>query len=267
MASLLLNDYESIHWVSNKFKKATHSILCVFYGVNERELIMTPYEATLAKKLRQAVDLKHSLLIWRQLTGQDAFSEELILQAIVQRIKVVDQQFDSQLQRYQESSAERKRLACESEDSIKRLTERVWKDIYCQLASNTVVADVVKELYQKIQRFPLPAFPTNRQKPLLYKDVHLHEDSYTFLGQYFCWFIDWLSIVDFTPIRLPYTPQELSIKATHYVTLTQQVRKEADTLQAIQLTKTQLYKQLNQAMKAARKRMQMDKGEIRRFAS
>lgn len=216
---------------------------------------MTPYEGALTKKLTQAIELSDNLSRWVNTFGGDAPPEMPILQALIQRVETTNQQFENQLTLYRALAEKRRQVAQESDDSIKRLNDHLWEDVGYQFKGGTVANDLIKVLYQKIHRLPLPPFPVNRRKPVLCNEVRLHEDSYALLGQYFSWLIDLLQLVRFTTIRPPYCLNELREQATQFVVLTQQVTRESETLRNLQLTQNLLYKQLNQAMSAVRGRL------------
>ncbi|WP_420148983.1 hypothetical protein [Spirosoma sp.] len=223
---------------------------------------MTPYEASLRKKLTQAITLNSALSKWRTVTGYDSVSEESILQTLIQQIEAVNQQFDNQLQQYQALSERRHHLAAESDDCVKKITCRLWEDIGSQFRGGTVANDLLKILCQKILRFPLPGFPVSKRNPLQYKTVRLYEDSFALLGQYFGWLIDLLSVVNFDPVRPPHCLDELRNRAAQFNTLSQQLMQEAEELRNLQLKQDQLYKQLNQAMRIAKGRLVVYKREI-----
>lgn len=216
---------------------------------------MTPYEASLRKKLTQAIELKYALEKWREKAGYKSVSEESILQTLIQQIEIVNQQFDDQLQHYEKLSEQRRQLAIGSEDCIKSLTNQLWEDIGYQFRPGTVANDLLKILCQKIQRFPLPEFPISRRNPLDYKTVRLYEDSFALVGQYFGWLVDLLKIVTFTPIRPSYCLDEFRNRVLQYNELTKQVSQEAEMLRGQQLTKDQIYKQLNQTIRATKGRL------------
>ncbi|MBD2756742.1 hypothetical protein [Spirosoma validum] len=224
---------------------------------------MTPYEVSLRKKLSQAAELSCTLSNWKKMAGYDSVSEESILQALIQQIETTSQHFDDQLERYRNLSEKRRRLASESDDCIKKLTDRLWEDISYQFRGGTVANDLLKILCQKIHRFPLPDFPVSRRNPLHYKTVRLHEDSYALFGQYFGWLVDLLLVVKFTPVRPPHCLEKLSEQAAQFNVLTQQVMLEAETLRKLQLTKDQLYRQLYQSVRTAKGRLLLYKRETR----
>ncbi|GAB4023238.1 hypothetical protein [Spirosoma koreense] len=214
---------------------------------------MTPYECVQAKKLNQAIELAQSLANWRKRTGVDSFPEEALLQALIQRIEHTNGQFDRQLRHYQALAERRKQCVLAPDDSIRHTTSRLWEAIDRQFETGTVTHDLLRVLSQKIQRFPLPDFPVSRRKPVQGKDIHLYEDSYTLLGQYFSWLVELLQLVDFRPDRPTYYLHELSNQANAYNELTRQVGQEAITLRNLELTTTYLHKQLNQTVRAARR--------------
>lgn len=224
---------------------------------------MTPYEVSQRKKLSQATELTCALSNWRKMAGYDSGSEESILQTLIQQIETTNQHFDEQLERYRSLAEKRRQLASESDDCIKKLTDRLWEDISYQFRGGTVANDLLKILCQKIHRFPLPDFPVSNRNPLHYKTVRLHEDSFALLSQYFGWLVDLLLVVKFTPIRPFHCLEKLSEHATQFNTLTQQGIHEAETLRKLQLTKDQLYKQLYQAVRTAKGRLLLYKRETR----
>ncbi|MVM29239.1 hypothetical protein GO755_04280 [Spirosoma sp. HMF4905] len=225
---------------------------------------MTPYESALSKKLSQAIELSSSLTKWANATGNDFPPEESILQALIQHIQFANRQFEEQWQRYWELCEKRRQLAHESEDGIKPINERLWDDIGYQFKGGTVANDLIKILYLKIHRLQLPVFPANRRKPVLYKDLRLHEDSYALLGQYFSWLLDLLQIVDFIPVNPSYCLKEFREQARQFNVLTQEVTQEAEILRTIQLTQSHLYKQLNQVMNTVRGRLLTYKRDTKR---
>jgi hypothetical protein len=226
---------------------------------------MTPYEGALAKKLTQATELSDNLLRWVKTTGRSSPPEEPILRSLIQQIEQTNRQYNRQLHWYEELTDKRNRLVQESENGIKSLTDRLWEDSCYQFKSGMVANDLIKVLYYKIHRLPLPAFPVNRRRPVLCKEVRLYEDSYALLGQYFGWLIDLLQLVNFTPIRPPYCLKSLRQQANQFNLLTVQVAKESETMRNLQLTQHQLYKQLNQAMGAVRGRLLTYKREARQI--
>lgn len=230
---------------------------------SKNRCFMTPYEGALTKKLTQAIELNDNLSKWVKTIGRPEPPEESILYGLIQRIEQTNQQFDRQLCRYGELTDQRSRFAQESENGIKFLTNRLWEDSNYQFKSGTVANDLIKILYQKIYRLPLPSFPVNRRRPVLCKEVRLYEDSYALLGQYFGWLVDLLQLVDFTPIRPPYCLKELRQQAEQFNQLTGRIAIESETLRNLQSTQHQLYKQLNQAMGAVRGRLLAYKREAR----
>lgn len=229
-------------------------------------LCMTPYEGSLTKKLTQAIELRTNLAKWTNATGNHVPPEEPLLRALIQRIEAINQQFDEQWQLYWELSEQRRQLALESGTGIKLLNERLWEEIGPQFGG-TVVNDLIKELYLKIHRLPLPRFPLNRRKPLIYKELRLHEDSYALLGQYFYWLLDLLHTVNVTPLTQAFCLKELRENAHQFIQLTQVVNQESDVLRNIQLTQSQLYRQLNQVMSATRGRLLIYKLDAKRAST
>ncbi|QDK82584.1 hypothetical protein EXU85_29830 [Spirosoma sp. KCTC 42546] len=225
---------------------------------------MTPYEGSLTKKLTQAIELRASLTKWIAVSGNDVPPEEPVLQALIQRIEAINTQFDEQWQLYWELSEKRRLITQDSRTGIKPQNERLWEEIGHQFKGGTVGNDLIKVLYLKIHHLQLPRFPANRRKPLLYKDLRLHEDSYALLGQYFCWLLDLLQIIGFTPLSQAYCLKELREQVRQFTRLTQEVTQEAETLRNLQLTQHQLYRQLNQVMSAARGRLLTYKREAKR---
>jgi hypothetical protein len=231
--------------------------------VRENSFI-TPYEGALVKKLIQAIDLNTSLAKWVDAAGTDFPPEAPVLQALIQRIELTNQQFDEQWYRYWELCEKRRQFVNEPEDGIKLINERLWEDISYQFKGGTVANDLLKVLYLKIHRLQLPSFPANRRKPVIYKDLRLHEDSYALLGQYFSWLLDLLQIVSFRP-KTPFCClEEYRERACQFNRLTQEVTQAAEVLRTIQLTQHQLYRQLNQVMTAARGRLLAYKREAKR---
>lgn len=227
---------------------------------------MFTYESTLTKKLTQAIELRDDLTQWAKDIGYDKAPEELVLQTLVEKIDAAHQRFDSRVEQYWELSEKRIQLASGTEHAIKPLVTIMWRDIVCQFRDGTVANDLLKILCQKIQKFTLPPFPINRKKLAFPKEVRLYEDSYTLLGQYFGWLIDLLHSVQFTPNRTPFTLIELKEQALQFNALTQQGMYKADMLREIQLTQNQSYKQLDQAIQAARGRMLIYRRVAKRIA-
>ncbi|GAB4025435.1 hypothetical protein [Spirosoma koreense] len=228
---------------------------------------MTPYEASLERKLSKAVELSSTLSAWCQRVGFGASAEEAILVKLIQQIDSTNRLFEDQLQRYEALAEKRQRMAEASESGLKLLTRHLWEDAGYQFRTGTVANDLLKILCQKILRFALPAFPVSRRAPLLCKTVRLYEDSYDLLGQYFSWLIDLLEVVRFAPVRPPYRLAELRDWARQYHTLSVQIRQEAELLRNHQLTKDQLYKQLNQTMRTAKGRLLIYKRDSRQMAA
>lgn len=224
---------------------------------------MTPYEGLLTKKLAQAVELGSSLRKWANASGNGSPPEEPVLLALIQRIELANQQFDDQWYRYWEICEKRRQLAYDAERGIKSINERLWEDTGYQFKGGTVANDLIKILYLKIHRLAIPTFPATRRKPVLYKDLRLHEDSYALLGQYFNWLLDLLQIVNFIPVISPYCLKDYREQACQFNTLTQEVSQEAEALRNSQLTQSQLYKQLNQVMSAVRGRLLTYKREAK----
>lgn len=228
--------------------------------------MMTPYEGALHKKWSEAVDLRQHLLNGRLTTGEAPAPEEQLLETLIQQINCTNQSFIGQLQRYQELTELRHQLAVGADASVRQLTGQLWNDIGYQFREGTVANDMLKVLCQKIHRFPLPSFPICRRKPLIHKAIYLYEDSYTQLGQYFNWLVELLKVIRFTPIRPHWGLHELQTIARQYDALNQRVRQEAETVQTLQQTQVFQYKQLAQAMKAARGRLLVQKRQSRRHA-
>ncbi|GAB4042363.1 hypothetical protein [Spirosoma litoris] len=224
---------------------------------------MTPYESALTKKLTQAIELNSRLTGWVKGDDNDFPPEAPVLQTVIQRIETTNRQLDEQWHRYWELCEQRRQLAYESEGAIKPLNEQLWTDIGYQFKGGTVANDLLKVLYLKIHRLPLPRFPANRRKPVHYKDLRVHEDSYALLGQYFSWLIDLLQIVDFMPITSAYCLAAFREQARQFNMMTQEVTQEAEKLRNMQLTQSHLYKQLNQVMTAARGRLLVYKRETK----
>jgi len=216
---------------------------------------MTPYEGVLTKKLAQAIELGANLTRWVNATGNEFPPEEPVLQALIQRIESTNKLFDEQWHRYWDLSEKRRRFVHEPEGGIKSINERLWVDIGYQFKGGTVANDLLKVLYQKIHRLSLPCFPVTRRKPVLYKDLRLHEDSYALLGQYFSWLLDLLQIVNFSPLISPCCLEDYRVQARQFNALTQEATQAAEILRNSQLTQHHLYRQLNQVMSAARGRM------------
>ncbi|WP_461088034.1 hypothetical protein [Spirosoma gilvum] len=225
---------------------------------------MTPYEGTLAKKMTQAFELGQMMAKWRQRTKLEAFPEELILDSIINRIDQINQQFDVQLHYYQTLTDARRQLTDGSAPGIRQLIDKVWADVCGQFTSDSVANTLLKTLHQKIQRFSLPNFPISQRKPFFYKEIRLYEDSYALLGQYYSWFIDLLSVVNFTPLQAPICLNELRNQAHEFNAQTVQIMEEAEKLKNLQLARNHLFKLLNQAVVAARGRLLTYKQEAYR---
>ena len=225
---------------------------------------MTPYECVLTKRLTQAIELTDNLSKLIKLTGNEAVPEEPILQALIRQIEVTNQQFDNQLLHYRDLYEKRMRLANGTDGCIKQLNDKLWEDIDYQFKGGTLTNDLIKSLYRKILHVPLHSFPIDKRKPVLHKDIRLHEDAYALLGMYFSWLIDLLPMINFTPVRSAYCLHELRQRASQFNALSQQAMYESEKLRGIQFAQNQLYKQLNQAMSVARERLQMYKREAQR---
>ncbi len=227
---------------------------------------MTPYECALTKKLTQAIELNDSLSKLAKAGSNRVAPEAPILQALIREIKSTDQQFDNQLLRYRDLYEKRMQLANGTEGCIKQLNDMLWEDIAYQFKPGTLTNGLIRVIYQKIYRLPLHSFPLAKRKPVLHKDVRLHEDSYALLGRYFSWLIDLLPMINFTPVRSAYCLSELRQRANQFNTLSQQVMNEAETLRSVQFAQSQLYKQLDLAMSAARGRLLLYKREAQGIA-
>ena len=68
-------------------------------------------------------------------------------------------------------------------------------------------------------------------------------------------------MINFTPVRSAYCLHELRQRASQFNALSQLAMYESEKLRGIQFAQNQLYKQLNQAMSAARERLQLYKRE------
>ncbi|WP_020595921.1 hypothetical protein [Spirosoma panaciterrae] len=222
---------------------------------------MTPYEGTLAKKLTQAFELGQMMAKWRQRCKREAFPEETILESIIGRIDQINQQFDEQLHTYQTLTEARKEVASGSTAGIRQVIDTVWADVCHQSTSDSIANLLLKNLHQKIQRFALPPFPISRRKPFFYKEIRLYEDSYALLGQYYTWFIDLLSVVNFSPLHEPVCLNTLRNQAHEFNRQTTQIMEEAEKLKNLQLARDYLFKLLNQATVAARGRLSAYKQE------
>ncbi len=228
-------------------------------------LFMTPYECALSKKLTQAIELNDNLSKLAKADSNGAAPEAPILHALIRQIKTTDQQFDSQLLRYQDLYEKRMRLSNGTDGCIKQLNDMLWEDIAYQFKPGTLTNGLIRVIYRKIYHLPLQSFPLPKRKPVLHKDVRLHEDSYALLGRYFSWLIDLLPMVNFTPVRSAYCLSELRQRANQFNTLSQQVMNEAEMLRSVQFAQSQLYKQLDLAMSAARGRLLLHKREAQRI--
>lgn len=225
---------------------------------------MTPYECVLSKKLTQAIELTDNLSTLVKSIGNKTVDEEPILPALIRQIEATNQQFDNQLLRYRDLYEKRMRLSNGTDGCIKQLTDKLWEDIDYQFKDGTLTNDLIKSLYRKINRLPLHTFPIDKRKPVLHKDVRLHEDTYALLGRYFSWLVDLLPMINFTPVRSAYCLHELRLRASQFNALSQQAMVESEKLRSMQFAQNQLYKQLNQAMSVARGRLQLYKREAQR---